>query len=207
MSTYKKAKSSKKKVLKEKNKNYSKKVVENDDKWIYVLLLSTVVILTESLKKYSFMIGDVSLTYSLFLLPAIYFLTNYIAKKKGYKTGMLGISISGISLVLFVLIMNIATGTGFDFYNVVGDFCGYITSQFVNITIYQFLLDNMKPNFILLFMKYLFALVINYLFYSLFYIDTLVVETYWVGYFSTLLLQSIICLVITYLDMQIKKGL
>ena len=65
----------------------------------------------------------------------------------------------------------------------------------------------MKPNFILLFMNYLFALVINYLFYSLFYIDTLVVETYWVGYFSTLLLQSIICLVITYLDMQIKKGL
>ena len=56
-------------------------------------------------------------------------------------------------------------------------------------------------------MNYLFALVINYLFYSLFYIDTLVVETYWVGYFSTLLLQSIICLVITYLDMQIKKGL
>lgn len=205
----KKAKSSSKNVLKKVNSSVKTKKVEEeyDDKWIYILLLSTVVILVESLKNYTFGIGEVDLTYSLFLLPVIYFLTNYITKKKGYKSSVLGISISGIAMVLFVVILNFITGRGFDFSNVVGDFCGYMVSQFVNLTIYQFLLDNTKSNFILIFLTYMFSLIIYYLFYSLFYLNILVVETYWIGYFTTLLLQCLICFILSYMDIQIKRGI
>ena len=118
----------------------------------------------------------------------------------------MAISISGLSMVIFVALMNIVTGRGFDFYNVAGDFCGYLVSQYVNLTIYQFLLDNTKPNFILVYLNYIFALVVNYLFYSLFYINTIALDTYWVGYFTTLLLQGIMIIALTYTDMQIKRG-
>ncbi len=204
-------KSSGKKVIKTSDTNDRKKTVkkneEYEDNWIYILLLSAVVILGQSLKSYMFSIDTIELTYSLFLLPIIYFLTNYITKKKGYRRALMGISVSGIAMVVFVAVMNFATGRGFDFYNVIGDFCGYMVSQFVNLTIYQFLLDNIKPNFILIFLTYIFALIVNYLFYSLIYMNTLVSDTYWVAYFSTLILQSIVCFVLTYIDMQIKRGI
>ena len=182
------------------------KNIEYEDNWIYGLLLSAVVILGQSLKNYTFQVENISLTYALFLLPIIYFLTNYITKKKGYKKAILAISVSGVAMVLFVAIMNICVGRGFDFYNVVGDFCGYLLSQLINLTIYQFLLDNTKPNFILIFLTYIFALVVFYLFYSLFYITTLSVDTYWVSYFSTLILQSMLIIVLTFIDLQIKRG-
>ena len=61
----------------------SKKKEESlyDDCWMYILLLTTLVILLESLKTYTFKIAGVHLTYAIFLLPFIYLLVNYIAKK------------------------------------------------------------------------------------------------------------------------------
>ena len=183
-----------------------KKNIEYEDSWIYILLLSAIVILGQALKNYTFDMGEFSLTYALFLLPIIYFLTNYITKKKGYQKSILAISISGIAMVAFVAIMYLCVGRGFDFYYVVGDFCGYLISQLINLTIYQFLLDNTRPNFILIFLTYIFALVVYYLFYSLFYIATLSVDTYWVSYFSTLILQAMLIMVLTFIDLQIKRG-
>ena len=43
-----------------------------DDSWMYILLLTTVTILTYSLSSYTFDILGVSLSYSLFILPIIY---------------------------------------------------------------------------------------------------------------------------------------
>jgi len=203
--TKKKVKSSRKNVLKKHSTNVKKKDVYEDN-WIYVLLLSAVLILGEALKGYSFPVRNFSLSYALFLLPIIYFLTNYITKKKGYKIGVLSISVSALSMVIFVAFMNLITGRGFDFYNVAGDFAGYFVSQFVNITIYQFLLDNTETNFILLYLTYVFALVINYLFYSLFYINTLSLDTYWISYFTTITIQGIMIVALTFIDMQVKRG-
>ena len=55
-----------------------------DDSWMYILLLTTVTILTYSLSSYTFDILGVSLSYSLFILPIIYLIANYITKKYYY---------------------------------------------------------------------------------------------------------------------------
>ena len=41
-----------------------------NDSWIYIMLLSTLVILTESLKNYTFVLTT-KITYSVFLIPII----------------------------------------------------------------------------------------------------------------------------------------
>ena len=46
-----------------------KKTKTYDDSWMFILLLTTLAILIESLKSYTFKMLGVSLTYSLFLLP------------------------------------------------------------------------------------------------------------------------------------------
>lgn len=181
--------------------------LEQESFWIYIFLLSTIVMLAHSLKDYTFSFDNITLTYSIFILPFIYFITNYITKKYGYTKSIIGISVSGVVLVLFGLIMSFVIGGNFSFYDIAGEFCGYVISQFVNLTIYQFLLVNTQENFILIFLTYIFAFVVNYLFYTLIYMNLLVLNEYWVAYFSTLLLQGIIAFLLTFFDINIKRGL
>ena len=42
--------------------------VEREGWWVYVLLLSTIVILAQSLKDYTFSFDNVTLTYSIFII-------------------------------------------------------------------------------------------------------------------------------------------
>ena len=53
----------------------------------------------------------------------------------------------------------------------------------------------------------MFAFVVYYLFYTLLYMNLLVFDNYWVSYFSTLIFQGIVCLLLTFFDVNIKKGL
>ena len=181
--------------------------VEQDGWWVYVLLLSTIVVLAHSLKDYTFYVENLSLTYAIFILPVVYFVTNYITKKYGYAKSVIGIAMSGLLLVLFALVMSFVIGRNFSFYDISGEFCGYVVSQFVNLTIYQFLLVNTTGSFILTFLTYMFAFVVYYLFYTLLYMNLLVFDNYWVSYFSTLILQGMLCLLLTFFDVHIKKGL
>ena len=181
--------------------------VEKEGWWVYVLLLSTIVILAHSLKDYTFSFDNVSLTYALFLLPVIYFVTNYITKKYGYTKSIIGISVSGVVLVLFSFIMSFVIGKDFSFYDICGGFCAYVVSQLVNLTIYQYLLVNTSGSFLLIYLTYLFAFVVHYLFYTLIYMDLLVFDNYWISYFSTLILQGMLTFLLVFFDVNLKRGI
>ena len=177
-----------------------------NDSWMYTLLLTTLVILVESLKNYTFSIASTELTYSIFLLPLVYLLANYILKKYDYKKTISAISLSGVSLVVFVLIMSFALGERFILSSIIGDFCGYIASQFVNLTIYSFILNNTKAPVVLVYLNYIFSLIIFYMFYTIMYLNMVMLDGFWSGYFITLVIQIILCIPITIIDKKIKKG-
>lgn len=181
--------------------------VEREGWWVYVLLLSTIVILAQSLKDYTFSFDNVTLTYSIFIIPIIYFVTNFITKKYGYSKSIIGISVSGVALVVFSFLMSFVIGQDFNFYDICGGFCGYVISQFVNLTIYQYILLNTTGSFILIYLTYLFAFVVNYLFYTLIYMNLLVFDNYWVSYFATLILQGIMCFLLVFFDVNMKRGI
>ena len=177
-----------------------------NDSWIYIMLLSTLVILTESLKTYTFTLST-SLTYSIFLVPIIYFLTNYITKKYGFKRSILAIAISAIAMVLFVAIMYFAIGSTFDFATISGQVLGYVVSQLVNICIYTFLLNNTTSPWPLVLMNYVFCLIVFYMVYTIIQVDMIIMSKFWKGYFITLLIQLVECAILTIFDKKIKKGL
>ena len=177
-----------------------------NDCWMYVLLLTTLTILLESLKTYTFKIAGVQLTYALFLLPFAYLIVNYITKKYDYKKAVAAIAISGVMFVCFSAIMSFAVGERLILTSISGEFCGYIVSQFINLTIYMFLLNNTKSPIILVYLNYIFALIVYYMFYTLIYLNTINLDHYWTGYFITLAFQEVICVPITLLDKKIKRG-
>lgn len=182
------------------------KVDNYDDSWMYILLLTTLTVLTYSLSTYTFKLTDIRLTYSIFLLPVLYLISNYITKKYGYGKTILAIAVSSISIVAFTLIMNFALvkPTTLDTFS--GHFCALVVSHFVNLMIYQFLINNTNAHAVLILLTYLFALVTFYLFYTLIHLNMIVVDNYWKGYFITIGIQSLVCLVLTIIDKKIKVG-
>lgn len=173
--------------------------------WIYILLLTTLVIFLSSLKSYTFTLMGVELTYAVFFLPLIYFVANYITKMFDYKKTVAAIAISGVMSICFLAIISFAMGKNLILTKHSADFCGYVVSQFFNLTIYQLLLANKKTTLINLFIVNLLSLIIFYLFYTLINLKELTYSTYWLGYGLTIVIQGIICIPLTILDFKIKK--
>lgn len=188
-----------------KTKRRKKEELYNDC-WLYILLLTTLVILLGSLKSYTFKIFGVSLTYSLLLLPLVYFLANYITKKYDYKKTIAAIAISGVMSVCFVAIMSFALGKNLMLSSLSGEFCAYVVSQFINLTIYQFLLNNTDSPGILIFLTYLFSLIVYYMFYTLIYLNMIILDNFWEGYLLTIAIQFFVCIPIAIIDKLTKRG-
>lgn len=177
-----------------------------NDCWMYILLLTTLVIFIEALKEYTFQLAGVRLTYALVPLPLIYLLTNYITKKYDYKKAVSAIAISGVLFVCFTATISFALGERLILSSISGELCGYVISQLVNLTIYMFLLNNTKSPYILIYLTYLFSLIIYYMFYTLIYLNLIIVDSYWKGYFITLGIQTLLCIPIAYIDKKIARG-
>lgn len=178
-----------------------------NDSWMYILLLSTIVILAESLKTYYFPIFSVNLTYVVFILPFIYMVTNYITKKYGFRRTLTAIIISTLALILFVLIMNFAIGRTLNFTTLSGSLLGYIISQLVNTLIYKFLLVNTNSPYILVLLNYIFAYIVFYMLYVIVHMNMVVADSFWIAYFTTLGIQTIMSIGLAYIDKKIKIGM
>ena len=176
-----------------------------EDFWIYILLLTTLVIFISSLKSYTFTLLGVELTFAVIFLPFIYFVANYITKMFDYKKTVAAIAISGVMSICFLGIISFAMGKNLILTKHSADFCGYVVSQFFNLTIYQLLLSSKKNSLINLFIVNLLSLIIFYLFYTLINLKEITYSTYWLGYGLTIIIQGIICIPITILDFKIKK--
>lgn len=187
--------------------NIFKKKKEPDDSWLYILLLSTIVILGGALKNYTFSIKNITLTYTIFILPIIYLLTNYITKKYSYTKGVSAICLSTVAFVLFTYGIGYGLGRPINFLAIGGEVSGYLISQMINLYIYVFLLNNTKSPVLLVWLNYMFSLVIFYMFYTLINLSVLVTSSYWSGYFLTLSIQAIECILITTIDHKVKRGL
>lgn len=178
----------------------------NSDSWIFMLLLTTLLILIKSVNIFSFRLLDFKLSYSLFLLPISYFLVDYIAKKYDYKKAIAAISIASVIFVCFTVIMSYLVSNKVILNTVVGEFFSFVVSQFVNLTIYMFLLNNTKSPFILVLFNYIFCIMIYYLIYTLIYFNVLSFDNYWTNFFMTIGIQTGICILLTIVDKRIERG-
>lgn len=178
-----------------------------NDCWMYILLLSTLVILTESIKTFNFNLFNVEMTYAIFSIPIIFAITNYITKKYGFRRTLTGIIVSALSVILFVIIMNFAIGRPIEFSNLSGGLLGYLISQIVNTMIYKFLLVNTNSPYILVLLNYIFGYIVFYMIYTIIHLDMIILDTFWISYFVVLIIQSIMSMGLAYLDKKILVGI
>ena len=176
----------------------------NDDLWIYVSILSALMIFAEALKSCIFRVAYVDLTYSIFLLPVSFFLVNYIARKYDYRKAIAAIAISSVMFASFSGIMSFVFVEKLMISSVIGEVCAYVISQLISLFLYLYIISNHKTKYALILLNYIFALVIFYMIYTLIYLNIIVGDTYWLGYFITLVIQLVICIFLTLFEKKIK---
>ena len=178
---------------------------EKNDLWIYLLLQSALLIFIESLKTYHFSIKGILISLSIPILPFIFLTINKIAKKYGIKKALLSVLISTLLALLFVFLMSFAMKKQIDFAIYRGEILSYVISLIINIFLYKFLEKNTKRTYPVVFLSYIFSLIIFHMVYTLSYLDTTILDGYWIRYLLNITIGIIVCIPLTIIDKKLIK--
>ena len=175
------------------------------DLWIYVLLQSALLIFIESLKTYHFNLYGNLISLSIPLIPFLFLIINIITKKFGIKKALISIIISSVFTIIFVYLMSFAMKKQVEFAIYRGELIAYIISQMLNIFLYRFIENNTKKSYPLIFLSYIFSLIIFHMVYTLLYLDTTILEGYWIRYLLNISIEIVVCIPIAIIDKKLIK--
>lgn len=157
------------------------------------------------MKTYNIDIKNNIISLSIPMIPFLFLINNYISKKFGYKKGLLSIIVSSISVTLFIILMSFSMNKVFDFSIYKGELLSYIISQLLNLIIYRYIQHNTKASYPVVFLSYVFSLIIFHMVYTLSYLDTTILDGYWIRYLLNISIEIIVCICITVLDKKVLK--
>ena len=103
-------------------------------------------------------------------------------------------------------IVSFALGKSLILTSLTGEFCGYVVSQFVNLTIYNFLLNNTKSPILLILFNYLFSVIIFILLYTLINLGNMNLDSFWTKYFLMVCISFGMSIPMAFIDKRIKRG-
>ncbi len=193
-------------MTKNKKTSKKKKNIKNDS-FILAMLLSTVSILAVALKDYSFHLGDLQITFAVFAIPIILFISNYITKKYGFKTSLQAILVSSLIIVAFIILIKDLVNQRIILLEVVGHFVSYFVSLFINLSIYYYILINFRENQFLIYFDYMFSIVIHHMLYLLFLYRMVITDHFWNHYFGMIAIEGIFAIVLVMIDKKIERGI
>lgn len=200
----------KKTTKKTKNKRSvkSRKSIEkyNNDIFMLSMLLSVTCVLAVALKTYQFTIFGNTLTFSLFIVPFIIFISNYITKKYGFKNSLFSIVVSTLMIVAFLLLIDNLTNRQASIMEIGGFIVIYFGSMFVNLLIYYYIILNMTSQSIMIGLNYLFTLVLNSFLYLLFFHNLVLSNSLWIELTLSFIIEFIISIGLIYCDRKIERG-
>lgn len=200
----------KKSTKKTKNKRSvkSRKSIEkyNNDIFMLSMLLSVTCVLAVALKTYQFTIFGSTLTFSLFIVPFIIFISNYITKKYGFKNSLFSTVVSTLMIVAFLLLIDNLTNRQASIMEIGGFIVIYFGSMFVNLLIYYYIILNMTFQSIMIGLNYLFTLVLNSFLYLLFFHNLVLSNSLWIELTLSFIIEFIISIGLIYCDRKIERG-
>ena len=175
-----------------------------DDCWVYIFVLTTLVIVIQALRSYTFDVFSHSISYGVVLLPGTFFLSHYLLKNYDYKKAVAGVAISAVISVGFHAVLAYILGRGFILTNSCGHFCGYVVSQFLSLLIFQMLRNRAKEDSLLIFLTYCLSIAVYFVFYIFIYLQMIFTDGFWENYFIILVIEFVICIPVVVLDLTKK---
>ena len=167
-----------------------------EDRLVYLLLLSSFLILFITLEKYNFIIKETSITYSYLVVPILLLITNIIYKKLKLKELSKILILSLTVLLLFIIIINFSLGLTTNFEELIRPIISLIISIIINIFILLLTLNKYKSIYLIILLNYLFSIITYDIMYQLF-LRTNIDYTY---YMILLPIELFIVIIISIID-------
>lgn len=177
-----------------------KKQKEVEPVAVYIFLLTATVILSSVLRGIYFDIKPFSISYTVILFPAIFYVLILIIRKYGYKEALSGIFISTFSLLIFILLSDFIFQKDMGIITITGLIISSFVSQFIFLVIYYYLFINTKIPWIVLFTNYVFAIVIADIIYLVFSLNRVLSDDFWMVFAIEVGIQSFFGMLFTLLE-------
>ncbi len=175
--------------------------------YAYTFLLSAAVVFILSLKSFTFNILGNSISYAIFIMPFLYFLVELIVKEIGYKPAKVAILTSTVVVYISSILIDVMFGVKFSILNYFGVTFAYFLSQFLNLSIYYYMLDNYKTPLFFVILNMIFSLLVHNMLYMLFTTGMVFTNTFWLSYMLIVVLQFMICVVLSVIINLVKQGI
>lgn len=182
-------------------------MTKKQEAYIFIFFQTALVILLESIKTYKLNIINTSISYSMFVILLLLFLSHYITKKYNIRYALLGVFISGLLTLLFMIIMSFALGKIFIINDYLGELFAYLICEMINVVFYSYILNNTKEHKVIILLNYIFSLLFFHMIYTLYYLNYIELNNFWYKYVITLGLQIILLIPLTIIDKKIKRSL
>lgn len=175
--------------------------------YAYTFLLSAAVVFILSLKSFTFNILGNSISYAIFIMPFLYFLVELIVKEIGYKPAKVAILTSTVVVYISSILIDVMFEVKFSILNYFGVTFAYFLSQFLNLSIYYYMLDNYKTPLFFVILNMIFSLLVHNMLYMLFTTGMVFTNTFWLSYMLIVVLQFMICVVLSVIINLVKQGI
>lgn len=189
--------------------DYSEDRVALDAKklfYSYTFLLCSMVVLFIALNSFKFYIFNGNTNYSIFVLPFLFFLVDAIIKEVGYKSGVQALIISSLVLVLMNIIVDIIFGVDLSILKYVGSLFSYLLSQFINLSIYYYMLGNYSTPYFFVVLNYIFVILVYNMLYMLFVEKLVFSNSFWNIYMIIVAIQILISMICGIVLKFIRQG-
>ena len=172
----------------------------------YTFLLCSMTVLFVALNSFKFYIFNGSTNYSIFILPFLFFLVNAIVKEVGYKSGVISLVLSALTLTVTSVIVDIVFGVDFNILKYIGVVFSYLLSQFINLSVYYYMLGNYSTPYFFVVLNYIFVILVYNMLYMLF-VEKLVFSTsFWNIYMIVIAIQILISMICGIILKFIRQG-
>lgn len=175
--------------------------------YAYTFLLSAAVIFIVSLKGFTFNILENEVSYAIFIMPFLYFLVELITKEIGYRPAKIAVFVSTVVIYFSAMFTDLIFGSKFSIVSYLGVSLAYFLSQFLNLYIYYYMLDNYKTPLFFVILNMIFSLLVYNMLYMIFASGMVFTDTFWESYILIVLLQLGVCVVLSAIINLVKQGI
>ena len=172
----------------------------------YTFLLCSMTILFVALNSFKFYIFNGSTNYSIFILPFLFFLVDAIVKEVGYKAGAISLIASGITIGAISVIVDLIFGVQFSILKYIGIMFSYLLSQFINLSVYYYMLGNYSTPYFFVVLNYIFVILVYNMLYMLFVEKLVFSNSFWNIYMIIVVIQILISMICGIILKFIRQG-
>ena len=192
------------------NKNQKYKDLSQDIQTLtvsYTFLMSTLIIFLLSLESFRLELFGNSVSLAIFFMPFVYFLVDVILKEIGLKPAIKAIVTSIFVLFLFSLVTDYLFHVEFSLFRYIGLMLSYSISQFLNTSVYYYMLSNYRTPLFLVLFNLVFALLVNNMPYRYITSNMIFTTHFWSTYIIIICIQTLVSMILTLILNLIEQGL